>query len=400
MSPAGLYTRLAVLATAGLACLGFLAVQIGQLGGAAGPLSDTYSVAGEFTDATGLVPGDAVNLAGVRVGKVSSVKVQRGVAVVSMSIDERHPLPAGSTFEVRWRNLLGQRVVEVLPPVGASTDGPALVDGTHLGTDRTQAAADLSMLLNNTEPLVGKLDTATLNRVMATLAAALEGREDTIGQAIGDGSDLVATLAPRAAAIQRSVTNLSQLVQGIAEHDEEVERFLISFASTAEVLAGQADGLGATLTSADQLVAVLDSVLEASEADLDAILASSTQVLDELAVNKEALGEGLRTLPSGVAAIARATSQGSWFQVYARGVGIVNSSVSEPVVGPNYNDAGVDDTSSTPPLLGTPYFPLPPIPETSAGPFTVNPANPHHTTSPEGSSGLAALLEGLLGGAG
>ncbi len=400
MSPAALYARLAVLAAAGLTCLGFLAVQIGQLGGAAGPLSDTYAVAGDFTDATGLVTGDPVNLAGVRVGKVTSVKVERGVAVVSMSIDERHPLPAESTFEVRWRNLLGQRIVEVLPPVGASMGGPTLVDGSHLGTDHTQAAADLSMLLNNTEPLVGKLDTATLNRVMGTLAAALEGREDSIGQAIDDGSDLVATLAPRAAAIQRSVTNLSQLVQGIAEHDEEVERFLTSFASTAEVLAGQADRLGATLTSADQLVAVLDSVLEASEGDLDAILASSTQVLDELVANKEALGEGLRTLNWGVAAIARSTSQGRWWQVYARGVGIVNTWVSEPVIGPDYNDAGVDDTSSTPPLLGTPYLPLPPIPETSAGPLTVNPANPDHTTSSGSSSGLAALLGGLLGGGG
>lgn len=400
MNPAGLYARLSVLTAAGLTCLGFLAVQIGQLGGAAGPLSDTYTVAGEFTDATGVVSGDPVNLAGVRVGRVTGVQVERGVAVVSMAIDERHPLPADSTLQVRWRNLLGQRVVEVLPPAGAAAEGPALEDGVRLGTDRTQAAADLSMLLNNTEPLVGKLDTAALNRVMGTLAAALEGREASIGQAIENGSELVATLAPRAAALQRSIANLAELLQGIADHDEEVQRFLTSFASTAAVLADQADGLGSTLASTDDLVAVLDSVLEASEEDLDAILTSSTQVLDELVANKDALSEGLRTLNWGVAAIARSTSQGRWWQVYARGVGIVNSWVSEPVIGPDYNDAGVDDLSSPDPLLGTPYVPLPPIPESSLGPLTINPANPEHSESTGTSSGLASLLGGLLGGGG
>jgi phospholipid/cholesterol/gamma-HCH transport system substrate-binding protein len=373
-------------------------VQIGQLGSAAGPFSDTISLTGAFTDATGLVSGDQVNLAGVRVGKVTGVKVERGVAVVSMAIDERHPVPADSTFEVRWRNLLGQRIIEVLPPPGARSVGPAMEDGTRLGTDRTQAAADLSMLLNNTEPLIGKLDTTTLNRVMGTLAAALEGREASIGQTIEDGAQLVATLAPRAAAIQRSIANLAELVEGIAERDDEVDRFLTSFASTAEVLAGQSEGIGATLAEADELVAVLDRVLEASEGDLDTILASSTRILDELVANKEALGEGLRTLNWTAASIARVTSQGRWFQVYARGVGLVNTFVQEPVIGPDYNDAGVDDATSTEPLLGTPYLPTPPIGEIPLGPFTVNPGNPGGGSSAGASSGLAALLEGLLGG--
>ena len=398
MRPAGLYLRLGVLTVVGLACLGSLAVQIGQLGGAAGPFSDTISVSGEFTDATGLVSGDQVNLAGVRVGKVTGVKVERGIAVVSMAIDERHPVPVGSTFEVRWRNLLGQRIVEVLPPPGTQRTGTAMQDGARLGTDRTQAAADLSMLLNNTEPLIGQLDTEALNRVMGTLAAALEDREASIGQTIEDGSQLIATLAPRAAAIQRSIANLAELVAGIAERDDEVDRFLRSFASTAEVLAGQADGIGATLADADQLVAVLDRVLEASEGDLDTILATSTQVLDELVANKEALGEGLRTLNWTAASIARVTSQGRWFQVYARGVGLVNTFVQEPVIGPDYNDAGADDATSTGPLFGTPYLPTPPIGEITLGPLTVNPANPAGGPPAGASSGLAALLQGLLGG--
>lgn len=395
MRATGLYTRLAALTLAGAACLGFLVVQIGQLGGAAGPTAETYSLVGEFTDATGLVTGDAVNLAGVRVGRVTGVGVERGVAVVSMVIDERYALPAESRFEVRWRNLLGQRVVEILPPAGATGNGEPLADGARLGTDRTAAAADLSMLLNNTEPLVGKLDTPTLNRVMDTLAGALEGREELIGQTIDDGAALVGTLAPRAAAIRRSITNLATLVEGIASRDAEVDRFLTSFASTAEVLAGQAEGIGSTVAAADELIAVLDRVLEASEGDLDSILASSARVLNELVANKGALSEGLRTLNWAAAAISRVTAQGNWFQVYARGVGIVNAQLSEPIIGPDFNATGVDDSVAPAPLLGTPYLPVPPLPEGTLGPLTVNPDGSADDSS---SSGLGALLDGLLGG--
>lgn len=67
--------KLGLLTAAGLFSIGWLAVQIGQLGGPAGVLSDTYAVKAAFTDATGIVAGDDVRMAGVRIGKVGGVEV-------------------------------------------------------------------------------------------------------------------------------------------------------------------------------------------------------------------------------------------------------------------------------------------------------------------------------------
>src|SRR5690606_35271764 len=78
-----LWIKLGVLAAAGLACLAVLAVQIGQLGGAAGALADTYPVVARFDDATGVTEGNEIRLAGVRIGKVGGVSVERGEAVVT-----------------------------------------------------------------------------------------------------------------------------------------------------------------------------------------------------------------------------------------------------------------------------------------------------------------------------
>src|SRR5205807_3689674 len=143
----GLAIKLGAFAAVSLLCLGWLAGQIGQLRGPAGAFHHTYPLKASFTDATGLVGGDDVRLAGVRIGKVGGLQVDRGKALVSMKVDSHYKLPAGSRFELHWKNLLGQRFVEIVPPAGATLNGPLMAKGTKVDPDRTQAAADLSELL-------------------------------------------------------------------------------------------------------------------------------------------------------------------------------------------------------------------------------------------------------------
>jgi phospholipid/cholesterol/gamma-HCH transport system substrate-binding protein len=395
---AGLIARLAVLVVIGVGSVAWLADRIGQLGAPAGALASTYKVTASFTDATGLTAGDDVRLAGVRVGRVSSVTVEKGKAVVALAIDDRYRIPAGSDLELHWRNLLGQRFVLAVPPASARSGGPALADGARLGPSRTRAAADLSQLINSTEPLLGKLDTPTLNRVATTFAAALQGREQAMNQAIGDSAALVSTLSTRADAIGSSIHDLAVLLEGIATHDDDVGRLLDSLAGTTETLAGRSDDLGRAVSGTHDLARVLDRVIAANGATLEEVLSQSRLILDRTVANRAVLAEGLRTLPWATAAITRATTGGGgdWWTVYARGVGVVNGWVSEPVIGPDPNDVGPDDPTGPDALLGTPEAPLPAVPETDTGPLVVNPSPGANPTS--SSSGLSTLLAPLLGG--
>src|SRR5207237_8716098 len=122
----GTFVKRVACLVASFLCLVWLGNQIGQLSGPAGAFHKTYGLKASFTDATGLVKGDEVRLAGVRVGKVSSLKVDRGKAVVSMSVDNAYKLPAATDFELHWKNLLGQRYVQAVPPDGATLAGPVL----------------------------------------------------------------------------------------------------------------------------------------------------------------------------------------------------------------------------------------------------------------------------------
>lgn len=392
----GTLVKLAVFVVISVACLGWLAARIGQLTGAAGTFHHSYKLTAAFTDATGLVTGDDVRLAGVRVGKVGSLKVDAGKAKAEFNLDNRYKVPKGSRFELHWKNLLGQRYVEVLPPPDAQVGGPVLAAGTHIGTDRTRAAADLTALLDQTEPLLARLDTDSLNRVMATFAAAMQGREDELSHAIDQGSELLATLSTRADVIGRSVSEFATLVDGIAGHDQQVRQFLDSMAATAQTLATHADDLGDAAGKAGQFTTALSRVLAANDKDIDAVFGQVHKVLDGVVANKASLQKGLQTLPWTTAAILRMTSWGDWIQSYTRGFGIIDAYGSEPRIGPNYNDVGPDDPQGKPPVLGQPRVPVPPIPSTDLGVVAVNP-QPGAPQKSSGPGGLGPLLDPLTG---
>jgi len=74
----------------------------------------------EFSDVTGVVKGDDVRVAGVRVGTVNSIKLvtlgSRRVAQLKFSVQDSRRLPLLTHARIRYRNLVGQRYVEVSPP--------------------------------------------------------------------------------------------------------------------------------------------------------------------------------------------------------------------------------------------------------------------------------------------
>src|SRR5436305_13629742 len=69
----------------------------------------SYKLTATFDDATGLLKDDNVKVAGVVVGKVSSVKIDQGRATVEFSVKDSVKVPTDSQAALRWGNLIGPR---------------------------------------------------------------------------------------------------------------------------------------------------------------------------------------------------------------------------------------------------------------------------------------------------
>lgn len=128
---------------AGVAALGFLAFQVGSFSG--GEFGDSYKVTARFSNVGGLTSKAPVNMAGVRIGRVSAIRIDPNNydAVVEMSIDSRYRnLPMDTSASILTQGLLGSQFVGLEP----GGDDVHLEDGDEITL--TQSAVVLEQLIS------------------------------------------------------------------------------------------------------------------------------------------------------------------------------------------------------------------------------------------------------------
>jgi len=173
----GLEFKVGIFVFVGLAMLGALLVQFGRLGEG---FKTYYPLTVRFTNASGLLKGSDVLLAGARIGKVAGgprlVREGDGVAV-PLKIYDYVKVPEGTKFTVGSSGLLGDRFVVVTPPPGqpkAYLPPNAYINGTRETgiDDLTQQGGALVGDLRTT---VQKLNQETLSaQNMENLKSSME----------------------------------------------------------------------------------------------------------------------------------------------------------------------------------------------------------------------------------
>jgi phospholipid/cholesterol/gamma-HCH transport system substrate-binding protein len=157
----GLEFKVGIFVFAGLAMLGALVVQFGRLGEG---FKTYYALTIQFSDASGLLKGSDVLLAGARIGKVSGgprlVREGNGVAV-PLKIYDYVKIPDGSKFTVGSSGLLGDRFVSVTMPPGVPTkfvQANAYINGTR-ETGIDDLTREGGALVGDLRGVVQKIDT-------------------------------------------------------------------------------------------------------------------------------------------------------------------------------------------------------------------------------------------------
>jgi phospholipid/cholesterol/gamma-HCH transport system substrate-binding protein len=101
-----------VFMLAGVLALGYLSIRLGQvdLFGARG-----YNVIADFPTVGGLKSGSVVEIAGVRVGRVESIRLKDFQARVAMHIDQGIPIQTDAIVSIKTKGLIGEKFVQINP---------------------------------------------------------------------------------------------------------------------------------------------------------------------------------------------------------------------------------------------------------------------------------------------
>ncbi|HET7742157.1 MAG TPA: MCE family protein [Mycobacterium sp.] len=268
----------------------------------------------DFTSVSGLQAGDFVRIAGVEVGKVKNISLNKErLAVVEFTADDSVVLTEGSQAAVRYDNPIGGRFMELREGTGSLK---RLNPGQAISKDRTEPALDLDALVGGFRPLFRALDPDQVNLLTGQLIDAFQGQGGTISSFLSQTAALTNTLADRDALIGQVIGNLDTVLGSMSKQSDQ-------FAKAVDSLSELVDGLAERRTDISDAVAYTNAVsgsvadmLSQARPPLKTGVEQSDRIGSIVVADHEYFDNLLKTLPDAYQRLARQGLQGDFFSFY------------------------------------------------------------------------------------
>jgi phospholipid/cholesterol/gamma-HCH transport system substrate-binding protein len=289
----------------------FLAATIGNI-----TFGGKTKYAAMFSDVTGLLPGNDVRIAGVRVGQVDSISLaDRRLAKVTFSLDSSRKIPQSTILRIRYRNLVGERYIAV-------TEGPGSADplqpGRTIPLSQTRNALDLTVLFNGFRPLFQALDPQATNQVAFELIQTLQGEGGSLQSLMQRTASLTTTLADRDKVIGRVIDNLSTVLDTLGQGDQ-LSQLILQLRRLAGGFAQDRTEIGQSIAGINDLTTATTGLLQDVRGPLRQDIAQLGTLAGTLDANKATVNGVLQRLPSKLDRVIGTATYGSWFNFYLCG---------------------------------------------------------------------------------
>jgi phospholipid/cholesterol/gamma-HCH transport system substrate-binding protein len=286
-----------------------LAITIGNVtfGG-----KNTYKAV--FSDATGVVKGDDIRIAGVKVGSVNGVEiVNQTKALVEFEVRDTTELTRSTQATIRYRNLVGQRYIALNE---GQDSGEQLRDGATIPESNTQPALDLTVLFNGFKPLFAAMSPDDVNQLATQLIQVFQGEGGTLEGLLQRTASVTNTLASRDQLISDLITNLNDALVVVGNRDQELSQLIIQFRrfmsglkKDRQAILGSLDSISALSVETADLVTGIRPGLRRDIKGLRAVAGTIVQ-------NRAEVDRALKVLPVKLQKVGRTAIYGSFFNFY------------------------------------------------------------------------------------
>jgi virulence factor Mce-like protein len=306
---------------------------------------EQLSYRAQFTDVAGLVEGDEVRIAGVRVGQVTGIGLAEGtdrpVAEVELEVSADVPLPAAVEATIKYRNLVGQRYIALTDGEGSA--GETLDEGAVIPLAQTTNALDLTTLFGGFQPLLQALSPADVNRVSYEIIQVFQGEGGTMESLLAHVASLTHSLADKDAVIGSVIENLTTVMGTVAARDQQLSDLVVSLQQFVTGLAEDREAIFDSLQTIDELAVATSGFLEDARPPLAADIQALGDLSGNLADSGDVVERFLQLAPTKIDLTTRTAINGSWFNFFLCSY---NGTVVLPATG--LPSAPVDGGAATP----------------------------------------------------
>jgi phospholipid/cholesterol/gamma-HCH transport system substrate-binding protein len=356
-----------VFAAVCLVLLAGLAVKIGNIS----LFSSRHTIDAQLTDVTGLASGDSVNIAGVPVGQVSSIGVQHGHALISLSINNTVSLSRSTDVGMRWHNVIGQKEIELFPGRG----GPSLPSGSTIPLSHDVTDASIDTFLNSLGPLLSSINPKEANEFVENVSGALEGDTAQINQLINSGATVSSTVQALDSQVGQIIGNLNQVLTALASRSGDIDSLVTNLQTVSSALASKNSLLDDVVGNLSLVATDLAGLIGNNHSTITSTIGNLQTVAADVQNNQQNLANSLSSLGAGLAPYIQISQWGQWFAVET-----IYTCLASQSVCPYYQPGN--------PPAGSGPFGSPPLPSPLSGVTT--PAASSSGASPSSSNAASS----------
>ncbi|SFS74477.1 MCE family protein [Saccharopolyspora flava] len=264
----------------------------------------------EFANAAGLTTGTPVTVAGVPAGRVTGVELAGDRVLVTFRVDSGQRLGSATRAGIKIRTVLGTRYLQVDPAGPGELEDPIPVA-------RTAVPYSLDEISRGATATTAGLDTAALQRMIATLRQAAPTDSRLTGDALTGIGDAARVLGERGEQIDELLRGTQALTSTLLEEQDSLVSLLGDARLVADVLHQRRDVLRQLIADLDGVTAQLDGLLRDNRDVLGPLLEDLHAVTDSLERSDADIAETLRQLGPASRYVTNASGTGPWGEVAA-----------------------------------------------------------------------------------
>jgi phospholipid/cholesterol/gamma-HCH transport system substrate-binding protein len=273
-----------------------------------------------FHDASGLVSGNEVRVAGVRVGKVTDVGLARGPAGPYVRVkfrlddgDVRLGTTTGAT--IRIKTVLGQKYLALAPA------GPGkLPDGAEIPLSRTAAPFDVVQAVSGLADTIGQIDTEQLAQAFTTLSQTFADTPPSVSASLTGLSRLSQTVASRDAELRQLLARAHAVTGVLAARDDEFRKLVADGSALLAEVGRRRDAIHDLLVGTNALSTQLSGLVADNRTRLAPALNRLRAVVALLQRNRDQLSQTIEQMAPFVNAFTNVLGNGRWFDSYVAGL--------------------------------------------------------------------------------
>jgi len=283
-----------------------------------------------FTESANLKTGDDVRIAGVKVGKVSSVSIHAPVQAKDGSwacpkpgcVEAKFTVKSGfvgnqSIVDIKLKTLLGAKYLNINSIGQDSQDSHDTIPST-----RTTTPFDIYPAFTKLTRTIQDLDTKSLSQSFQVLADDFRGTPSEVRPVISGLSRLSETIASRDAALHELLARTNQVTGTLADRDQDLTQLISEGNLLLQELNARRDAIHALFINTQVLSQQLRGLVSDNEKTIGPLLNSLDKILTLLKNNEDSLDRGLSLLGPFYRVFNNVIGNGRWFDNYIQNLSV------------------------------------------------------------------------------